>query len=274
MIPTYELKTKNKFPELTKGLKKVADALLNDSSIFARHSAKQIGEIIGVSETMVIRFCVSIGYQGFSELQKDVRNYLLLQTKEDSNEQNIEISQLNNFAKHIKADIDLLKNNIRTLDTEKFEDIVETIIKSERIVIAGYYQSFTFAHWLFFNLNYTLGNASLYRPETDALVFDFLPDNSCVIVFSFSRYALDTIRFAEDAKKKGVKVIAFTDSRLAPIVDHADIVALVEDSNQSLFDKGPVTMSLINSILREVMKRAEKKVTNSDKFKYFLKEKT
>lgn len=272
MIPTYEIETKTKFPELTKGLKKVADALLNDSSIFARHSAKQIGEIIGVSETMVIRFCISIGYEGFSGLQKDVRNHLLLQNKENIEEQNVELIQLHSFAEHIKADINLLKNNSRTLDAEKFEEIVETIIKSDRIVIAGYYQSYTFAHWLFFNLNYTLGNASLYRPETDALVFDFLPENSCVIVFSFSRYALDTIRFAEDAKKKGIKVIAFTDSRLAPIVDHADIVALVEAGNESLFDKGPVTLSLINSILREVMKRAEKKVTNSDKFKYFLEE--
>ncbi|MGO1058574.1 MurR/RpiR family transcriptional regulator [Planococcus sp. FY231025] len=272
MIPTYVHETKTKFPELTKGLKKVADALLNDSSIFARHSAKQIGEIIGVSETMVIRFCLSIGYEGFSGLQKDVRNHLLLQTKDSNEAQTNEITELNHFGEHLMEDIKLLKNNIRNLDYEKFEEIVETIINSERIVIAGYYQSFTFAHWLFFNLNYTLGNASLYRPETDALVFDFLPKNSCVIVFSFSRYALDTIRFAEDAKKKGIKVIAFTDSRLAPIIDHSDIVALVEAGNNSLFDKGPVTMSLINSILQEVMKRAKKTVTDSDKFKYFLKD--
>jgi DNA-binding MurR/RpiR family transcriptional regulator len=271
MTSDYEIKTKNQFPYLTKGLKKVGDLLLSNPSIFATHSSKQIGEIIGVSETMVIRFCKSIGYDGFYMLQKDVINHLLVKSKshyESLPEENN--PNINYFGEHIKKDIALLNKNRNSLDFEQLESIVEAILNSKRIVISGYYQSFPFAHWLFFNLNYTLGNASLYRPETDALVFDFLPRESCVIVFSFSRYALDTIRFAEDAKNKGLKVIAFTDSRLAPIVDHSDIVVLVDVGDNSIFEKGPVTLSIINSILSEVMMRADKKVAETDKFKYFI----
>jgi len=270
MSSNYEIKTKEQFPYLTKGLKKVADSLLNNPSIFAANSSRHIGELIGVSETMVIRFCKSIGYEGFNMLQKDVLNHLLVANENDNESLQEENNNLHYFEEHIKKDITLLNSNIMTLDIEQLESIVETILKSEKIVIAGYYQSFAFAHWLFFNLNYTLGNATLYRPETDARVFDFLPKECCVIVFSFSRYALDTIRFAEDAKKKGIKVIVFTDSRLAPIVDHADIVILVEVGNNSLFEKGPVTLSIINSILSEIMKRADKTVEETDKFKYFL----
>ena len=269
MTSNYIIQTKKQFPHLTKGLKKVGDSLLNNPSIFATHSSRHIGEMIGVSETMVIRFCKSIGYEGFNMLQKDVLNHLLVATKNHSQRLQNENINLNFFEEHIKRDITLISSNIKALDVERLESIVEMILKSERVVISGYYQSFPFAHWLFFNLNYTLGNASLYRPETDALVFDFLPNKSCVIVFSFSRYALDTIRFAEDARKKGIKVIAFTDSRLAPIVDHSDIVVLVEVGNNSLFEKGPVTLSILNSILSEVMKRAEKTVVETDKFKYF-----
>ena len=272
MGPNYLIQTKKQFPYLTKGLKKVGDCLLNNPSIFASQSSKEIGRKIGVSETMVIRFCKSIGYEGFNMLQKDVINSLVL-TAENSDESVIQESDnLNIFSECINSDIKLLKNNIKSLDIEKLETIVETILHSKRIIIAGYYQSFAFAHWLFFNLNYTLGNASLYRPETDALVFDYLPKDSCVIVFSFSRYAVDTIRFAEDAKKKGIKVIVFTDSRVAPIVEYADIIILVAVGNNSLLEKGPVTLSVINSILSEVMKRVDKTVGKTDKFKYFINE--
>jgi len=270
MTLKYVISTKKEFPNLTKGLKKVGDSLLNNPSIFATHSSKKIGEIIGVSETMVIRFSKSIGYEGFNNLQKDVLNHLLTTTNNNNESLKEESNSSNYFGEHITRDINLLNSNINALDIEQLEVIVATFLKSERIVIAGYYQSFPFAHWLFFNLNYTLGNASLYRPETDALVFDYLPKNSCVIVFSFSRYAIDTIRFAEDAKNKGVKVIVFTDSRLAPIVDYADVVILVEVGNNSLLEKGPVTLSIINSILSEVMKRADKTVAETDMFKYFI----
>lgn len=271
MTSKFILNTKNNFPNLTKGLKKVGDSLLSNPSIFATHSSKQIGEIIGVSETMVIRFSKSIGYDGFYTLQKDVINYLLTESNSKIDDLYEENNGLNNFEEYMTRDVNLLNNNIKALNTEQLETIVETFLKSERIVIAGYYQSFSFAHWLFFNLNYTMGNASLYRPETDALVFEHLPKYSCVVIFSFSRYALDTIRFAEDAKKKGIKVIAFTDSRVSPIMEHADVVVLVEVGTKPLLEKGPVTLSIINSILSEVINRWSKNtITETEKFKYFL----
>lgn len=271
MTSKFILNTKNNFPNLTKGLKKVGDSLLSNPSIFATHSSKQIGEIIGVSETMVIRFSKSIGYDGFYTLQKDVINYLLTESNSKIDDLYEENNGLNNFEEYMTRDVNLLNNNIKALNTEQLETIVETFLKSERIVIAGYYQSFSFAHWLFFNLNYTMGNASLYRPETDALVFEHLPKDSCVVIFSFSRYALDTIRFAEDAKKKGIKVIAFTDSRVSPIMEHADVVVLVEVGTKPLLEKGPVTLSIINSILSEVINRWSKNtITETEKFKYFL----
>lgn len=274
MTSKFILNTKKNFPNLTKGLKKVGDSLLSNPSIFATNSSKQIGEIIGVSETMVIRFCKSIGYDGFLTLQKDVLNHLLTESNNCNNEslKGVE-DKLSNFEEYIARDVNLLNHNIKTINNEKLENIVETFLNSERIVIAGYYQSFSFAHWLFFNLNYTLGNASLYRPETDALVFEHLPKDSCAVIFSFSRYALDTIRFAEDAKKKGVKVIAFTDSRVAPIVEYADVVVLVEVGTKPLLEKGPVTLSIINSILSEVInRRANSKINEVEQFKYFLPE--
>ncbi|MGX4668610.1 SIS domain-containing protein [Cerasibacillus sp. JNUCC 74] len=53
-----------------------------------------------------------------------------------------------------------------------------------------------------------------------------LPSKKKCIIFSYYRYTLDTIRLAAEAKKKGIKVIAFTDFRIALIIDFADVVIL------------------------------------------------
>ena len=58
IIGVYEKRAKEEFPNLTKGLKKVANHLLTDPMVFAIHPVKKVGEIIGVSETMVIRFAI------------------------------------------------------------------------------------------------------------------------------------------------------------------------------------------------------------------------
>src|SRR5699024_4024685 len=137
--------------------------------------------------------------------------------------------------------------------------LVDTMIDSERLMIAGYYRSFTFAHWLYFNLNYVLGNATLYQSETDAGLLDLLPEKSCIVIFSFFRYALDTLRLAEEAKNKNIKVIAVTDSRVSPITEYADIILPINSKNSNLFSKGPITLSIINAILNEIIQKTGEK---------------
>lgn len=58
-------------------------------------------------------------------------------------------------------------------------------MESNKIIIAGYYQSFTYAYWLYYHLNYILGNTVLYRPETDSRIIINSPERSCLVVFSF-----------------------------------------------------------------------------------------
>ncbi|GAA0419121.1 MurR/RpiR family transcriptional regulator [Virgibacillus salarius] len=269
MTASYVRKTELEFSNLTKGLKKVADALLSDPMVFAIHPAKRVGEIISVSETMVIRFCHSIGYSGYSSLQKDVRKHLL-EVKQQSDEKLQEMS--NYYVESMLKDISILQNNMEKIAIDDMEKIIEAIINSEKVVVAGYHHSFTFAHWFYFNLNYILGNADLYRPETDAGLLDLLPVKSCIIVFSFYRYAIDTIRLAEEAKEKGIKVIAITDSRVSPVVEHADITILISVSQNTLFSKGPVTIAIVNALLFEVVERVEKRGKIKSTYKYFIKD--
>jgi len=269
----YIDKTRTRLPSLTKGLKKVANQLLVDPMIFAIHPAKKVGEIIGVSETMVIRFCNQIGYAGYSDLQKEVRQNLLNLNHDPNQTIENNSDHSNKFRQSMVDDISLLKLNSENLDIKAIDEAIQLIINSEKVLVAGYYHSFSFAHWFSYNLNFVRGNASLYRPENDAGLLDFLPENSCVFIFSFYRYALDTIQLAKEAKKKGIKVITITDSWASPVTEYADIViSILISERKTLLNKGPVAMSLINSMLYEIINRVEDYGKVQPTYKYFIKD--
>lgn len=270
MEENYLKKTKESLPTLTKGMKKVADYLIVEPMLFATHPAKKVGKMIGVSETMVIRFSNAIGYTGYSSLQNEIRKSLLNLSQNSLKELDVEESR-DDYAESMIEDINNLKSYIDKLESKNYESFVEAVIGSEKLVIAGYYHSFTFAHWFYFNLNYMLDNVSLYRPETDAGVLDFLPKKSSIVIFSFFRYALDTLRLAEEAKDKGIKVIAMTDSHVSPVTEFADIIIPINMKNKDLFSKGPVTLSVINAILYKIIQRIEDKGKIPETYKYFIK---
>lgn len=267
---SYIDKTKGKFPSLSKGLKKVADQLLSDPIPFAIHTAKKVGSIIGVSETMVIRFCHEIGYPGYSDLQKELRESLL-----DFNNSPLTSDREaeNPFSIRMEEDLQRIKTNAQNLESDDIEKAIELIINSDKVIVAGYYHSFSFAHWLSFSLNYILGNASLYRPASDAGLFDLPPKKSCLVIFSFFRYAIDMVRLAEEAKEKGIQIITITDSCVSPVADIADIVIPISNNYQKSFlAKGPITLSLINAMLAEIIERVENRGSIQPSYKYFVKE--
>ncbi|MFC7364255.1 MULTISPECIES: MurR/RpiR family transcriptional regulator [Bhargavaea] len=270
MPPKYVSETEIAFPSLSKGLKKVAESLLHDPITFAIHPAKKIGKIIGVSETMIIRFCRSIGYEGFSQLQEEVRKEMMHFNQGPISETSH--YEKNPYIQNVEEDIKILRNNLQYLEPDSLSSIAELMTQSERVIVVGYYQSQAFAYWLYFNLNYITGNAYLYRPEIDARLLDITPKNSCVVVFSFYRYAMDTIRFAEEARKKGITVIVITDSRVSPAIEFADHVVLINLSDASLLRKGPVTLSIVNSVLTEVVKQVNQSDIPPSMFKYFIKD--
>ncbi|MYL58788.1 SIS domain-containing protein [Virgibacillus halodenitrificans] len=260
--------TNKQFASMTKGLKKVGDSLLSDSSLFAIYPAKKVGELIGVSETTILRFCTMIGYVGYNDFQKDVRNYMLAPNKWAGEKGERDST----FAERMQLDISNLHYTVENLDNELLDNVVDTLINSSKIIVAGYYQSFSYAHWLSFNLSYILHDVVLYRPENDAGMLDMLPKEACIVIFSYYRYALDTIRLAEEAKSKSIKVIAITDSRVSPIAEYADFLLPINISNKTLINKGPVTMSLINTVIIEIIEKVKSRGKIKSTYKFLIKD--
>ncbi|MHC0035386.1 MurR/RpiR family transcriptional regulator [Pseudoneobacillus sp. C159] len=266
MMDSLNTVVQEKYNDFSKGLKKVAQYFLSNPESFAVHSAEQVGCQINVSETTVIRFCHALGYSGFSALQKDIQEQLIHRQSSSL----YEYFEKNNMDKDqdfsrkmMLKDAEVISQTAERLSGEDFELAVEKLTHSERILVSGIRSSHAMAHWFSFSLDLIRGNVRLYRPDIDDIILRIreMDPNSVFVAFSFHRYALETINIAKEAKRLGAFVIAITDSEVAPIREHADVLLTIQLPKKSTLDVAPAVFSLMNALIAAVS------VKNAKQFK-------
>ncbi|MCU5208473.1 MurR/RpiR family transcriptional regulator [Bacillus paranthracis] len=245
------------YNQLSKGQQKVAKYLLEQPGEFAVKLASEIGEQVGVSETTVIRFCYSIKLSGFSELQKMVREQLLLMQSSLGQyfSSKLELAEQPHFyAKVMERDCQYIQQTINNIDENEIEQVVDQLIKTEKIYVLGLKSSFSAANWLTMTLGLVRGNVQILHPETNDLfcTLSEMDHRSTLITISFHRYLKETIKVAEMAKEQGAFVIGITDSPLAPIREYADAIFSMYSSERSTIDATPVLFSFLNAIVAGV----------------------
>lgn len=245
------------FNRLSKSQQKAAKYLLDHPRDFAVKSASEIGKSIGVSETTIIRFCYAIQLTGFTELQKMVREQLLSETSTLGQyfTSKLELAEKPHFyASVMEKDCLHIQEMIRTIHEEEFDSFVNRLIQTKKIYITGLRSSFAVASWLSFTLGLIRGNVKLLRPETDdfLLTISEMDEDYTLIAISFDRYMKDTIKLAELARKQGAFVIGITDSPVAPINKHADMLFPIHTSEKSTIDAAPALFSFLNAVIAGV----------------------
>jgi DNA-binding MurR/RpiR family transcriptional regulator len=248
---------KLKYPSLSSGQKKVGKYILDHPQVVAMKAASQLGSDVGVSETTVIRFCYALEYSGYSELQSEVRNYLIFQ-KSTLHEYQADKEGIANkpnfFAQSMQRDQANIQTMKEQINEESLYRTVRKIYDSHNILVCGVRTSFAVAHWFSFTLNIIKGNSHLIQPGIDDInyLLSKINDRSIFIAITFHRYSSITLELAQLAKKQGAFVIGITDSDLSPLGDYSDVLLPVNLSTKSTIDSAPAVFSLINAIVAGV----------------------
>ncbi|WP_167578007.1 MurR/RpiR family transcriptional regulator [Ammoniphilus sp. YIM 78166] len=242
------------YASLTEGQKRVAEYLLKNSDELAMESAAEIGKKAGVSETTVIRFCYALGYEGFTEVQKERQRQLVI--SKSSLDTFVESKRIlakdpHFYAKVMEKDRENIAMLMRNIDEKQFEEAIRFLEEATDVLVAGLRASYPAALWLGFTLNILRGRTKTYRPDADNifLLSSEMDPTWTVVVLSFHRYAKESLEIAKKAKERGAKVIAITDSLLAPVASHADVVLPLEIEQTSTIDITAPLFSVLNSLL-------------------------
>ena len=258
-------KIDEKYPRLSKGQKKLADYIRQEYDKAAVLTAAKMGEVVGVSESTVVRFAMTLGYKGYPEFQKALEE--LVRTKLNSI-QRMEvtygrISQGEILTSVLQADIEKIKLTMGSMDQEAFEMAVDTILKAKRIYVIGIRSCAPLASFLSYYLQLICEDVTLVNTNSSSEIFEQLiriGQDDVVIGISFPRYSMRTLKALEFANNRNAKVITLTDSVHSPMNLYSSCNLIARSDMASIVDSLVAPLSVINALVVALCMKKQKEV--------------
>lgn len=255
-------------PEMSKGQKLIAKYIVDHYEKAAFMTAARLGEVVGVSESTVVRFAIELGYDGYPKLQKVLQE--LIKSKLTA-VQRIEVStnrinEDNILRSVLQSDMEKIKLTLEDIDLEGFNKIVEAILDAKKIYILGVRSSAPLASFLGFYFNLIFDNVRLVHTTSVSEMFEQIlrvSEGDVVIGISFPRYSKRTIKAMQFVKSQGATVIAITDSWESPLADFANHCITARSDMASFVDSLVAPLSVINALIVAIGMRKKESVYNT-----------
>lgn len=242
------------YGSLSKGQKILATYITDnyDKAVFL--TAAKMGQVVGVSESTVVRFATHLGYKGYPELQKAleemVRNKLnSIQRMEVTYGR---ISQSHILETVLQSDQEKIKDTLEHIDEHAFELAVDTIIKAKHIYIVGIRSCAPLAAFMAFYFNLMFENVTLLQTNNSSELFEQMvriSKDDVIIGISFPRYSMRTLKAMEFANNRNAKVITLTDSVHSPMNLYSSCNLIARSDMASIVDSLVAPLSVINALI-------------------------
>jgi len=257
---------KEKMHDFSKGQRAIATYILGNYEKAAYMTAAKLGGITGVSESTVVRFAIELGYAGYPEMQKALKE--LVRTKLTSVQRmevtNTLIGDSDILEKVLEADIDKIHRTLDEIDRQAFYDAVDRIIAAKRIYIIGVRSSASLAGFLDYSFRMMFDNVKFIQTTSGSEMFEQvmrIGEGDVMIVISFPRYSKRSINAVEFARSRGADVVAITDSKQSPIATYADQLLTVCSDMASFVDSLVAPFSIINALIVALAKKKQEELT-------------
>lgn len=242
------------YGSLSKGQKILATYITDnyDKAVFL--TAAKMGQVVGVSESTVVRLATHLGYKGYPEFQKAleemVRNKLnSIQRMEVTYGR---ISQSHILETVLQSDQEKIKDTLEHIDEHAFELAVDTIIKAKHIYIVGIRSCAPLAAFMAFYFNLMFENVTLLQTNNSSELFEQMvriSKDDVIIGISFPRYSMRTLKAMEFANNRNAKVITLTDSVHSPMNLYSSCNLIARSDMASIVDSLVAPLSVINALI-------------------------
>ena len=256
------------YSRLSKGQKLLATYITDnyDKAVFL--TAARLGEVVGVSESTVVRFATHLGYKGYPEFQNALEE--LVRNKLNSI-QRMEvtygrISQSKILESVLHSDADKINTTLEKIDQEAFEIAVNTILNAKHIYIIGIRSCAPLASFMAFYFNLMFDNVHLLQPSSSSEIFEQMVrigKDDVIIGISFPRYSMRTLKAMEFANNRNAKVITLTDSVHSPMNLYSSCNLIADSDMASIVDSLVAPLSVINALIVALCMKNRKKVAKT-----------
>ncbi len=213
-------------PQMSGSHRKLARFVLDNDLFVAFASATELAEQVGVSAATVVRFCQTLGYEGYPELQLDVRSampsYLRAMQRLKRGAENVTQDELVNRVFDLEAQN--IRRTAELLPADRFNAAVAALCNATDVLVVGSGLSAAPVCHFSHSLNVMGFNARAVTSGGIPLATELvkLHKGSVLIAVSVWRYVAETVHAMDRAAAAGAVRIAITDSAVSPLAQRAD----------------------------------------------------
>ncbi|MFY9382018.1 MAG: MurR/RpiR family transcriptional regulator [Eubacteriales bacterium] len=259
---------KSRMPEMSKGQRRIAEYILNHYDRAAFMTAAKLGRQAGVSESTVVRFAIELGFDGYPELMRAVKDTVRskltsVQRIEVTNERLGDSSPLE---KTLLSDIANIRATIEENNPDDFAAAIDEIIEAKNIYIAGVRLSSFIAQMLAYNLSLVFDNVKCVNTESEDSIYEQMlriGEGDILIAITFPRYSRRIIKAVSFASAQGAKVIGVTDGVSSPIASRSDRLLFAKSDMASYMDSLVAPLSLINAIIVAIGRKKQDELSDT-----------
>lgn len=253
---------------LSKGQRLILGYIEKHADKAAFLTAGKLGEAVGVSESTVVRFAISLGYKGYPEFQRALQEYV----KQKLNSiQRIEmtsgiLSESGVLESVLSADAEKIKMTLETLDKKAFERAVDIILCAKTIYIIGIRSCAPLASFLGFYLNLMFQDVRILQSSNSSELFEQMlriGEADVIIGISFPRYSMRTLKALEFANHRKAQVITLTDSQNSPMNLYSACSLLAKSDMASIVDSLVAPLSVVNALVVALCRKKQGEVVRT-----------
>ncbi|MCA0042503.1 MurR/RpiR family transcriptional regulator [Celeribacter sp. ASW11-22] len=243
---------------LTKAEQRISRVILSDYPVSAMKTLADLGKDAATSPATVLRFVGKLGYSGYPEFQKFLRDEIQGALDTPLSRLRAAAGETDGGApleKYGRYAMELVQETIDMVPPQTIAEVVDILadIKRPVYLIGGRY-SRGHATILGYGLSSVRGQVREVEAEARDMVTTLadIGRRDIVVVFDFRRYQSNIVHFTEEARAAGARLILFTDRWQSPCAAHADQVIALPVASPSLFDTGLSTLLCVETIVSQL----------------------
>lgn len=251
---SYEDRIRSDRTEMSKSFAKLADFLLDSYIEASFMTASELAHALNLDAATVVRFSQSLGYKGFPQLQREIRQ----KVKGDLLIRPVEAEVTNSVPGVAANTLRELANDLEqttiTLNTDALTNLVETIGQSKRIIVLADPPAQPAAYNLLYFLEQ--GGFNIFIARYGAIdlarTIHTATSQDLMLVMDVAGYSPYIDNALREAKEKGIPTAAIVAAASLPSARSANIVIAAQ--SRTSVASGTVVISALIAVLAEALR--------------------
>ena len=232
---------------LPRRLRQCADHIAANIDRIAVSTVAELAAGADVPPSALMRFCQILGYSGFSEMQKlfrDAYSFPDYSTRLQNLKQAGTGTPSALLGEFIEAGRLSLEALAKSADEAALAQAVNLLAAADTVHVIGLRRAFPVAAYLAYVFDKMAVPAMLHEGTGKLDHRHALRPGDAVLAITFAPYSEETITLAQDARARGLPVVALTDRITSPLARVGDAILTVPEVDFGAFRSLSATLAL------------------------------